>query len=246
MQKRVAVCVLGRGIQRKSSDGPLRPTRIYDYWDITTPGALRPEVLPKRVVGGPNWVIGGGEWNLGAAIELYPDLKPAVTVFAYGNRSPYLTERGYPSESQIMTDLFADAVSARFEETPYTDIFNEAAWNTAGSGTFQEVRNMLVMGQREECDEIVFLTVSVHMTRVAFFIAQHLREDGLAHLAPRIRLETSESVLLRYRPEYASEIFEMFRSPEYSENLRREQNAIANFLAKGVTQTSNALATAGK
>jgi hypothetical protein len=225
-----------------SPGGSWALTKDFDIWDIT-PGVLRPEVLPPKNDDDPNSVIGGGELNLAAAVALYEYFNPYLTVFAYGNRSPYLLQRNYPSESEIMTHLFQGIIRERLGVNPRVDIFDEAARQVEGSGTFREVRNILELALTKNFDEVVLVTVLVHMTRVLGMVAKHLQTPGLGNLRGKIQPEVSECVLMRFEPaQYANRVWELVSSKSYITNLRREAAAL-EAMRSGVTQTTQLKST---
>lgn len=192
--KNILLAVLGRGCMMQYAGGPWAATRDLDIWKL---GVMRPDVLTEQNDDDPNSVIGGGELQLAAASVLYAELDPTLTVFAYGNRSPYLLEHGYPTESSVVSGLFRKIMLKETGKEPRVDIFNEEAWNVKGSSSYQEVHNMLTLGKTMSVDEVIFLTVLVHMNRVLVMVAKHLRDNpDFAALRNKVRFEVTESVLL--------------------------------------------------
>lgn len=240
--KKTLLAVLGRGSMMAYPDGPWAVTKDTDVWIL---GAKRPEVITTGSDDDPNTVIGGGELQLAAASILHRELNPLLTVFAYGNRSPYLKERGYPSESAVMTRLFQEMMRGRFGEEPLVNVFNEDEWNTEGSSSFQEVHNLLTLGKAIGADEVVLLTIMVHMNRVLVMAAKHLNDDPvLRDMRSKLRFEVTESVLMRADPEnYAERALAIFGSQAFLRNLERELNG-SRAMYRGVTQTHQTTAFA--
>lgn len=234
MSSKVLLAVLGRGCMMQSEDDPTRvPTEDFDWWKL---GTKRPDVITVPPDTDENCVIGGGQLNLAAAEQLYMELGPEEVVFAYGNRSEYLALHGYESESESMSAEFRKIMTAR-GITPRIDVFDEKEWDTTGSSSYQEVHNILVRALALGMDEVIFLTVMVHMNRVMVMVVKHLNEDPeFVSLRGKVRFEVAESVLLRTDAKhYAERVLAIFGSQAYLRNLERELNG-SRAMYKGVTQ----------
>jgi hypothetical protein len=232
--KRTLLAVLGRGSLMKYPGGPWTITRDLDVWVL---GVKRPIVLSEQNDENPNSVIGGGQLQIAAAICISIETDPDLVVFAYGNRSPYLG-KDYPSESHVMSDAFKKEMHQLGRTSPPVEVFNEERWGTdKSSGTYQEVHNMLTLANRMGVDEVVFLTVQVHMNRVLGMIAKHLKDPEFESLRNKWRFEITESVLLRCNAaKYAGRINMMFGSQSFVRNLGREHKGL-EAMYNGVTQT---------
>jgi hypothetical protein len=215
--------------------------RLRHLWVLGgDPNTARPDVLAEKNDDDPNSVIGGGELNLAAGMMLYDELNPQAIVFAYGDNSPALAAKGFPSESSVVSQIFVEKIKERWDETPNVIVFDSDDWKTEGkaSGTFNEIRNILRLATRENVDEVVIVTILLHMTRAAGMLEQHLRDPGFTALRKKVRFEVTETVLLRTDPDnYAERIWEIFGSQSYLRNLQREANGLVA-LRKGTTQTN--------
>jgi hypothetical protein len=222
--------------------GPFKPTRDFDWWDIT-PGApiSRPTVFLENIEDtDPNAVIGGGELNRDTAAVLHEELAPELTVFAYGKNSPAFAAAGFPSESSILSGLFLEMMRGRNAE-PRVEIFDPDFWDRqgkiTGSGTFQEIKNIFYLANLKQFDEVVIVTILLHLARVVAMVTKHLADPEFAGLREKVRFEVSELVLLRKNPQaYAERAWKIYGSQSYVRNLKREVNALEN-MYKGVTQT---------
>ena len=232
--KKVLLAVLGRGCMMDGLEGPWVSTEDFDWWKL---GVSRPNVITVPPDTDENCVIGGGKLQIDAAKALYRELQPVMTVFAYGNRSPYLKAHDYPSESEVMTGDFVNEVTEEMGIPPCVDTFDEDEWNAAGSSSYQEVHNLLSLALRLGVDEVVFLTIQVHMNRVLVMLTKHLKDPAFASLRTKVRFEITESVLLRTDAEkYAERVLAIFGSQAFLRNLERELNGSRAMYA-GVTQT---------
>ncbi len=241
MRKRTLLAVLGRGHMMEYPGGPFKPTRDFDNWVLGgDPSTARPDVLAEKNDDDENSVIGGGELNLAAGLALYAELDPVAIVFAYGDNSPALAAKGFPSESSVVSQIFLETANKKFGETPNVLVFDAGFWDTKGkaSGTFNEIRNILRLANHLEANEVVIVTILVHMTRAIAMLEKHLRDPEFTTLRSKVRFEVTESVLLRVNPaDYAERAWEIFGSKSYHRNLQRETNGLAA-LMKGTTQTN--------
>lgn len=217
---------------------------MFDRWDIVPGGAGRTSVFLPHDDDDPNEVIGGGELNFAATKALYLERYykttevPDCTVFAFGNRSPYLAEHRYPSESEIMTATFVQEIKSETGHFPGVEVFKEERWKVEGSGTFQEVRNILEFALQENFDEVIMVSILLHMARIMPMMEKHLRDPRYTDLRDRIRPEVSEFVLMRAQPaHYTCDIWDIFGSQSYIRNLKREASALER-LREGITQTT--------
>ena len=248
MKKERLIAILGRGCMMEYPGGPFKPTRDFDNWDLQAPPeTARPEVLAEKNDEDPNSVIGGGELNIAAAQILYEELKPACIVFAYGDNGPALQRKGFAGESEVMTNLFIEAMGTwRFNKNR-ARVWDGNFWKTEGkaSGTFNELRNIFRLAELMEYTEVVIVTIMDHMTRVGGMLAKHFMTDELAYWKSRTRLEVTESILLRADPKlFSDRIWEIFGSQSHIRELQRQVNGLTA-LRKGVTQTNQHGVTLG-
>jgi len=236
------LAVLGRGVMMEYPNGPFKPTRDFDIWDLSAaPELARPEILAEKNDADPNSVIGGGELNIAAAEVLYAELNPAYTVFAYGDNSPALQKKGFPTESAVMSALFREAMEAK-DQFPCVIEWDGNFWKTDGkaSGTFNELRNIFRLAEYYSVDQVVILTIQDHMTRAGGMLAKHFMTPELEYWKGHTRFETSETVLLRSDPDkFSDRIWDMFASQSHIRELQRQVNGLTA-LWKGVTQTNQA------
>jgi len=235
--KKILLAVLGRGSQMAYPGGPWVLTKDFEIWKLTE----RSSVLTDPDDSNENCVIGGGELNLAAGVVLYKELNPELTVFAYGDNAPHVGEGSdRPSESNVMNDLFTEIVERETGTVPRAQVFVQTPGKVRGkaSGTFKEIKNILRLAQQDEFDEVVLVTVLVHVNRALGMAAKHLEDPEFAGLRGKIRFEVTEGVLLRADPQsYAERVWAIFNSRAFIRNLQRETNGLTA-LRKGVTQTT--------
>lgn len=238
------LAVLGRGAQMEYPGGPWRPTGDYEHWNLKVPPEQsRSAVVESTDDENENCVLGGGTLNFDAAVELYSELRPELVVFGYGIPSPAFLKAGYPSESETTSGLFRDAIKDMLGYIPPVEVFDPESWKNkiqnTGSGTFNEVRHMLIRADEGGFDEIVFVTLLLHLSRAMKMVAKRLEEPELSHMTGKARYEASEIVLMRANPQkYNERIWAIHRSKAYVRELMRQADAAKNMTWGGITQTT--------
>lgn len=247
MPKQTLLAVLGRGMGRKAPEEPLKPTMDYDHWDITPGGKGRSLVFMGKNEEDPDCVLGGGELNLAAGLVLYEELNPEYVVFAYGKNSPSFEEAGYPTESHVVSTIFRKMVKKRTGGIAPVIVFNADFWQAhgkeTGSGTFNELRNIFLLANLFELDEVIIVSIHVHMTRALGMLARQLQDPEFSGLRKKVRYETSEAVLLRADTEkYAERLLDLFGSQAWVRNSGREFAGL-QAMYRGFTQTTQGVIT---
>ena len=225
---------MGRGAMMEYPGGPWRVTDNFDIWDIAS-GKSRPDIIQSKNDDDPNSIIGGGKLNLTAGAILYRDNNPALTVFAYGKTPPRPGHPEYPSECKVMTQQFLEMMG---QEQPVRVKIFDPNNNVSGSGTFQELKNILVLASEMEADKIIIVSVLTHMGRIAGMLANHLLDPTFRSLRTRIYPEVSEFVIMRAMPTMHEEAWEIFGSKSMYRNLLRDAKGL-EALFSGITQSIN-------
>ena len=219
---RELLAVLGRGIQW---DGrrwlPTPDLEMYRLVDGRPRHSVRPLTADPA---SPMFLIGGGLLNVDAATE-WLQREPKDCVLGFAGPSPYLHrfdgEQDGPSESEVMSEELERRV-------PRASVTRWSGVQDVPTNTSVEVHNVLDHAERAGYTRVRFLSVSVHLPRVALWAQRFARVE--------FTLESSETVLLLWRPEEAARIARLQASPAYRRTVLREQLGIEE-----ATRSSGAL-----
>lgn len=232
------LAIFGGGCQMVAPGGKWAPTPDLEIWPLGENGG-RSLVMQPIDDENPDSVVAMGELILQAGVVEYRKIRPAAVAISYGDNSPSLALPGQPSENEVMSNLFQQAIpSAKIER------FCPDEWHSKGelSGTYHEAANFLRLVRRDAFDELFIVRREVHLRASAFTLIR-LNEPEFADLKERvlagnvsIHEETVESILwnasggmLQYR------LRTIHHSRSFQRSLLREGNALMNF-GKGVTQ----------
>lgn len=210
--ERELLAVLGRGIQWDGGRWfPTPDLEMYRLVDGRPRHSARP--LPPDPAS-PMFLVGGGALNVDAAAE-WLRREPRDCVLGFAGPSPYLQRfdgaQDGPSESEVMSDEIARRV-------PSASVTRWSGAPDVPTNTAVEVRNVLDHARRAGYSRVRFLSVSVHLPRVALWAQRVARVE--------FTLEASETVLLLWRPQEVGRIARLHASSAYRRTVLREQLGI--------------------
>jgi len=218
------LAILGRGIQKTTPDGPWLPTEDLEvYGEDGAHRTIRVQADDEN----PKCLVGGGELNLRAGIELYKKLDQRVVVCAYGHRAEYLKKIGGPSESEVLSTLFAAEVKKVIGVTPTVDVWLRTREVEGKSNTNTELKNIFELAVGLGLGGVTVATVSVHIPRVLLLAERHISSvSQFKNL--ELQFFSSEEVLLDSEPqEYWDErIRRMHGSKAHLRALHLEMNGV--------------------
>lgn len=227
-KERFLLVILGRGTQKTTPDGPSDepwlPTEDLEvYGEDGAHHTIRVPVDDEN----PKCLIGGGELNLLAGIELYKKLDQQVVVCAYGHRADYLKKVGGPSESEVLSTLFAAEVKNATGVTPTVYVWPRTREVEGKSNTNTELKNIFELAVDLGLEGVTVVTVSVHVPRALLFTERHISSvPQFKNL--KLRFFSSEEVLLDSEPQkyWDERIRRMHGSKAYLRALHLEMNGI--------------------
>ncbi len=209
------LAILGRGIQRSSSDGTWVPTEDLELCDKD---GSHLAVYKPPDDNSPYCMVGGSELNVLAGIELYKNEGAKIVVCAYGDRSKYLTTINGPSESMVLSEMFKKVYPNATVNVWTKEMTAEA------SNTNRELQNIFELANNRGESTVGIVTINLHMPRAMVMTQRHLAKTEFRHLS--VRFYVSEQVLVEKDPAYGPRCEALRHSKSFTRNWEREQTGI--------------------
>ena len=221
------IAILGRGIQRIQSKWCLT-----EDLEICSPTGAhlveRIQVDDKN----PHCVVGGGELNLLAGVELQRKMKSGASVWVcgYTNRAPYLVEQNAPSESEIMSEILKQTLEKEELPLPKIEVWGPDRALEGRSNTQQELKNIFGLALAQGINEVMVITITVHLPRTISFAKDHLTQESNFQCL-QVNFLASEQVLVEINPQlYARRVLDLYSSQAFLRSSFYEGRGVNAFL----------------